>query len=98
MPKIFQSFELVLPKDEDELQRAGEKGPDKWKTLCQKLKERGYMILISNGFFCGITKSIIVGAESDSPSWRNIKRDFYQFVSELGLTFRSGPWYGEPAQ
>jgi hypothetical protein len=95
MVRIFQAFSLVLEKGEDGPKRI-EDGPKKWKELLEYLtKSYGFTVLASGDRFCGVPKSVIVGAEFSAPSPEGIKDTFCRGSQAWDLAFESGPWYME---
>ena len=93
MTKIYQEFTLDEARQEKEDDKRQSIVTGRGKKLIQKLKERGYNVLISGTLYGGVSISIIVGAEKGKHN--NIKVDFYDITNELGLFFSSGNWYHE---
>jgi len=63
-------------------------------TLVDGLLMKGYAVLGSNDFLGSASLSIILGGEIGM----HHKEDFYELAGNLGLEYRSGPFYTQREQ
>ena len=92
MAKIYQTFNLVEEEEEKKNPEQIQKG--RGENLVKELKNKGYIVLVSGDYFCGVPISIIVGGEVEA-ELPNIKKDFARITHSLGIAYRSGRWYQE---
>lgn len=90
---IYQTFVLDESKQKKIDKERGSIDSERGKYLIRFLKDKLYIIFISNSTYAGIHTIIMVGAELDKAE--NIKEDFYKIATELGLFFISGAFFTE---
>ena len=93
MARIFQTFNLVEEEEKKKDPEQIQKG--RRENLVEELKNKGYTILVSGDYFCGVPISIIVGREVVGAELPNIKKDFSEITEKLGIAYQSGHWYQE---
>lgn len=93
--KIYQAFVMSKVEENEDFWEKVKQTSPRWANIIRSLKARGYTILVNQNTYGSVPTSVILGTDSGSSLWRNVKKDFCGLVGELALPFESGESYVE---
>jgi len=96
MPRsIFQEFILKKRVQEREDSKKNKVSSDRGEILIKKLRQKGYIVLVSSSGYDSIPVGVLVGARSKKKQ-NSMLGDFQEIADKLGLHFKRGNVYFKP--